>query len=300
MQLADRYGSPPKFQPQPLERFRGGAIENYSNIIDPDVVIRKSQKYQSLFPASRTLQTAAVCDIVQHRMAAGGFGVNAPLDWPKKCPARFQVHSPPAPFQTPQMKWKSARPIAPVARHMSKLGLKQELRPYQWPWTAPRLPLMPPPTCAPSQIQIFVPRDVQLLIRISKLRKWLDTGRILLSTIPQSLLRDMPNLRDHLLKTVEFWEQCAGDKVLLFQLDSVMCSNSQRSVLCLCHCPGLCLTRQQEFFDRWSPPTGKVSKRKKKDYTYKCFKNVILSSCRPRVETTLIRERVGDNLRIFG
>eukprot|EP00667_Euglena_gracilis_P000488 EG_transcript_488 len=81
-------------------------------------------------------------------------------------------------------------------------------------------------------LQLFLPRATQLLVRTSRLRRWVDRGRIVLTDLPEvvSLSPQAPSdLWDPLLTSPAFWEQCIGDHLLLLSLDAVLCGNYEHS-----------------------------------------------------------------------
>ena len=76
-------------------------------------------------------------------------------------------------------------------------------------------------------IQIFHGEENEDFIRSSTLGPWIASGKILLSLI-RSLEND--NNTNRLLTDAKFWREIRGEKVLFFQIDSIMCSNSPHRI----------------------------------------------------------------------
>jgi hypothetical protein len=77
------------------------------------------------------------------------------------------------------------------------------------------------------KIQIITPYQHWSFYNTSSLSPFIKTNRIFLTPLEQSSNGLSSDERINLLLTsASFWHQVQGDKVLLFQIDSVLCSNS--------------------------------------------------------------------------
>lgn len=76
-------------------------------------------------------------------------------------------------------------------------------------------------------IQIFHGKDNEEFIRNSTLAPIIRTGRILFTRLESPVLKSNISI---LLTSRSFWTQVRGEKVLFFQIDSMMCSNSPHRV----------------------------------------------------------------------
>jgi hypothetical protein len=78
------------------------------------------------------------------------------------------------------------------------------------------------------KVQIFTQTDHWSFYKASSLRPFIINGRVFMTSIdfPRNNLSsdDYINL---LLTSISFWRRVRGDKALYFQIDSVICSNSQ-------------------------------------------------------------------------
>lgn len=74
-------------------------------------------------------------------------------------------------------------------------------------------------------IQIFHCPSNKQFIHKSQLAKYIENGRIILTELPQ-YSGDFGQYTNTVLTSISFWEQVQGEKVLFFQIDSIMCSNS--------------------------------------------------------------------------
>lgn len=64
-------------------------------------------------------------------------------------------------------------------------------------------------------------------IRISTLAPWISWGKILLHVLDRIYDKNQISL---LLTSAQFWLRIPGEKILFFQLDSIMCSNSPHKI----------------------------------------------------------------------
>ena len=76
-------------------------------------------------------------------------------------------------------------------------------------------------------IQIFHGEENEDFIRSSTLAPWIASGRILLTSIKS--IKEKSDM-NRLLTDVNFWKQIHGEKILFFQIDSIMCSNSPHRI----------------------------------------------------------------------
>ncbi|CAF4029012.1 unnamed protein product [Rotaria sp. Silwood2] len=76
-------------------------------------------------------------------------------------------------------------------------------------------------------IQIFHGKDNEGFIRNSTLAPLIASGKIFLTFMSQTYDRIGTN---QLLTDPKFWQRVRGEKILLFQIDSVMCSNSPHKI----------------------------------------------------------------------
>jgi len=76
-------------------------------------------------------------------------------------------------------------------------------------------------------IQIFHGKDNQDFIKNSTLAPLISSGKIFLSLMEEVYGKSRAN---ELLTSSKFWQRVRGEKILLFQIDSAMCSNSRHKV----------------------------------------------------------------------
>jgi hypothetical protein len=76
-------------------------------------------------------------------------------------------------------------------------------------------------------IQIFHGKENENFIRNSTLQSLITSGKIFLSLMEEVYGKSRTN---ELLTTPKFWERVRGEKILFFQIDSVMCSNSPHKI----------------------------------------------------------------------
>jgi hypothetical protein len=76
-------------------------------------------------------------------------------------------------------------------------------------------------------IQIFHGKENENFIRNSTLAPLIASGKIFLSLMEEVYGKNRTN---ELLTTRKFWERVRGEKVLFFQIDSIMCSNSPHKI----------------------------------------------------------------------
>ncbi len=76
-------------------------------------------------------------------------------------------------------------------------------------------------------IQIFHGKDNEKFIRNSTLAPLIASGKVFLTLMEEAYGRNRTN---ELLTTPAFWKRIRGEKILFFQIDSVMCSNSRHKV----------------------------------------------------------------------
>ena len=76
-------------------------------------------------------------------------------------------------------------------------------------------------------IQMFHGQDNENLIRNSTLAPLIESGKIFLTMMNETYQRNRTN---ELLTTAAFWQRVRGEKILFFQIDSVMCSNSPHKI----------------------------------------------------------------------
>jgi hypothetical protein len=75
-------------------------------------------------------------------------------------------------------------------------------------------------------IQIFHGQNNSKFIQNSRLSEYIKTNRIFLHQIDSFKNNDAMGYTSDLLTNITFWQMVKGEKVLLFQLDSIFCSNS--------------------------------------------------------------------------
>ena len=76
-------------------------------------------------------------------------------------------------------------------------------------------------------IQIFHGKDNEHFIRNSTLAPLIETGKVFLTLMNETFGVARTN---ELLTTPAFWKRVRGEKILFFQIDSVMCSNSRHKI----------------------------------------------------------------------
>jgi hypothetical protein len=76
-------------------------------------------------------------------------------------------------------------------------------------------------------IQIFHGKDNQNFIQNSTLAPLIASGKIFLTLLEEVYGRKRT---DELLTNPKFWERVRGEKILFFQIDSIMCSNSPHKI----------------------------------------------------------------------
>jgi hypothetical protein len=76
-------------------------------------------------------------------------------------------------------------------------------------------------------IQIFHGKENEHFIRNSTLAPLIATGKVFLTLMNETFGEGRTN---ELLTTPAFWKRVRGEKILFFQIDSAMCSNSQHKV----------------------------------------------------------------------
>ena len=76
-------------------------------------------------------------------------------------------------------------------------------------------------------IQIFHGKNNEQFIRHSTLAPLIQTGKIFLTLMEEVYGRNRTN---KLLTTPAFWKRVRGEKILFFQIDSAMCSNSPHRI----------------------------------------------------------------------
>jgi len=76
-------------------------------------------------------------------------------------------------------------------------------------------------------IQIFHGKDNQDFIKNSTLAPLISSGKILLSLMEEVYGKTRTN---ELLTNPKFWQRVRGEKILFFQIDSIMCSNSPHKI----------------------------------------------------------------------
>ena len=77
------------------------------------------------------------------------------------------------------------------------------------------------------RIQIFHGKENAPFLRDSTLAPLIESGKIILTQLDSIYGR---NRTTELLTSPNFWNQVQGEKVLLFQIDSMMCSNSRHTI----------------------------------------------------------------------
>jgi len=78
-------------------------------------------------------------------------------------------------------------------------------------------------------IQLFHGRENLNFIRNSTLNRYIEHNRIFLTEL-DSIVVDAMGFTSRLLTNISFWQLVRGEKVLLFQLDSLFCSNSSHKI----------------------------------------------------------------------
>lgn len=78
-------------------------------------------------------------------------------------------------------------------------------------------------------IQIFHCKSNAQFINRSRLYPYIESGKIVLVELPNDK-GDFRLYTNQLFTNISFWKQVKGEKVLFFQIDSVMCSNSPHKV----------------------------------------------------------------------
>jgi hypothetical protein len=76
-------------------------------------------------------------------------------------------------------------------------------------------------------IQIFHGKNNEHFIRNSTLGSLIETGKVFLTLMEEVYDKSRTS---ELLTTPEFWKRVRGEKILFFQIDSAMCSNSPHKV----------------------------------------------------------------------
>jgi hypothetical protein len=76
-------------------------------------------------------------------------------------------------------------------------------------------------------IQIFHGKENEHFIRNSTLASLIKTGKVFLTLLNKTIDRGGIN---NLLTTPTFWKKVRGEKILFFQIDSMMCSNSPHKI----------------------------------------------------------------------
>jgi hypothetical protein len=76
-------------------------------------------------------------------------------------------------------------------------------------------------------IQIFHGKENEHFIRNSTLSPLIASGKVFLTLMEELYGRNRTN---ELLTTPAFWKRVRGEKILLFQIDSAMCSNSPHKI----------------------------------------------------------------------
>ena len=80
-------------------------------------------------------------------------------------------------------------------------------------------------------IQIFHGKSNYLFLKNSpSLAPYISSKRILLTQLQNEFTEDFIRNTNRLFTNISFWKQVQGDKVLFFQSDSVMCSNSPHKI----------------------------------------------------------------------
>ncbi|CAF0985421.1 unnamed protein product [Adineta steineri] len=86
--------------------------------------------------------------------------------------------------------------------------------------------LMHIPNTWPVQI-IHGTSNYEYLIQSNDLKPYIDNGRIILTKLFDEKLFSLPN---KLFTAIQFYELIPGEKILIFQLDSLFCSNSPHKI----------------------------------------------------------------------
>jgi hypothetical protein len=76
-------------------------------------------------------------------------------------------------------------------------------------------------------IQIFHGKDNQGFIKNSTLAPLITSGKIFLTLLKEGYEREESHI---LLTNPKFWERVRGEKILFFQIDAAMCSNSPHKI----------------------------------------------------------------------
>ncbi len=82
------------------------------------------------------------------------------------------------------------------------------------------------PDTWPVQI-IYSASNYEYLIQCNDLKPSIKSGRIILTKLFDENLFPVPN---KLFTSIQFYDQIKGDKILIFQLDSLFCSNSPHKI----------------------------------------------------------------------
>jgi hypothetical protein len=79
------------------------------------------------------------------------------------------------------------------------------------------------------RIQIFHCKLNAYFINSSRLSTYIESGKIILTEIDDYSGR-FNTFKNTLMTNISFWKQIRGEKVLFFQIDSIMCSNSPHTI----------------------------------------------------------------------
>jgi len=80
-------------------------------------------------------------------------------------------------------------------------------------------------------IQIFHGKtNLNFIKNSSDLSPLITSGRILLTESNSEFTKDFGSNTNKIFTNISFWRQIQGDKILFFQLDSIMCSNSPHKI----------------------------------------------------------------------
>jgi len=79
-------------------------------------------------------------------------------------------------------------------------------------------------------IQIFYSESNAEFINKSRLSTHVQSGKIILTKLDNYEGNDFSHYTNFLFTDISFWEQVRGEKVLFFQIDSIMCSNSPHKI----------------------------------------------------------------------
>jgi len=78
-------------------------------------------------------------------------------------------------------------------------------------------------------VQIFHTTSNYHFIRTSRLAKYIENGKIILTHLDE-YTGDFSRYTNFLLTNISFWQLVKAEKILLFQIDSIMCSNSPHKI----------------------------------------------------------------------